>query len=48
MKITFAPKGNLSEENHGGTLEYSLLDANLKGLHPPIQCKDFLNEAFGS
>lgn len=47
IQITFKPKKHFSEAIAAG-FEYSLLDSTYKAYHSPVQCKDFLTDAFWS
>lgn len=50
MKVQFGKRGGLIEIYQKG-LEYNLLEKDgdvLKGLHPPVRCKDFLTDAYWS
>ena len=47
LKVKLQSKSRLSEIVHYG-FEYSLLNEELEALHQPVQCKDFLTDAFWS
>lgn len=47
QKVTLVPLTPFDEAVSSG-FQYSLLNKDYQALHPPVQCKDFITDAFGS